>query len=208
MTAPQIYLIEAEIGLVKIGRAQNVGDRLQVIRTHSPVLTRLIAKWDGGEPEEIALHERFQIFRKLNEWFEYTGEFARFVDESRGLGVLDIPNWQELRFSNRNAFQKRRARLVREVGEAASIARPRREFRSTTAGLTKRQNDFLQFITTHISEKGYSPSFQEIADEFGLVSKSGVHRYVHSLVERGHIFIEPNLGRSICLPTASPSVGA
>ena len=46
-----------------------------------------------------------------------------------------------------------------------------------TAGLTKRQSDVLAFIEAHVRERGHSPSYQEIAEAVGLVSKGRIARW-------------------------------
>lgn len=67
-------------------------------------------------------------------------------------------------------------------------------------GLTQRQHDVLVFVRGFIAERGHSPSYSEIADFLGLRSKSGVHRLIEGLVERGHIVRTPCLARSLALP--------
>lgn len=52
-------------------------------------------------------------------------------------------------------------------------------------GLTLRQRECLDFIRAHVKEKGVSPTFDEIRVALGLSSKSGIHRLIHALVERG-----------------------
>ena len=64
-------------------------------------------------------------------------------------------------------------------------------------GMTRRQRDLLTFITQYFFEHGYAPSFQEMADNVGLRSKSGIHRLVHALHERGKIRCLPNRVRTI-----------
>ena len=53
--------------------------------------------------------------------------------------------------------------------------------------LTRKQNELLTFINNHISETGVSPSFDEMKGALDLRSKSGVHRLVMGLEERGFI---------------------
>jgi len=53
--------------------------------------------------------------------------------------------------------------------------------------LTQKQNDLLMFIHQRISEKGVSPSFEEMKEALGLKSKSGIHRLITALEERGFI---------------------
>ena len=51
--------------------------------------------------------------------------------------------------------------------------------------LTQKQNELLSFLIKRIEEDGVSPSYEEICIELSLKSKSGIHRIVKSLEERG-----------------------
>lgn len=53
--------------------------------------------------------------------------------------------------------------------------------------LTKKQKELLIFIHQHIKETGVSPSFDEMKDALNLASKSGIHRLITALEERGFI---------------------
>lgn len=53
--------------------------------------------------------------------------------------------------------------------------------------LTKKQHQLLMFIKDHLSENGISPSFEEMKEALGLHSKSGIHRLISALEERGFI---------------------
>ncbi len=53
--------------------------------------------------------------------------------------------------------------------------------------LTQKQKDLLMFIHQRISEKGVSPSFEEMKAALNLKSKSGIHRLITALEERGFI---------------------
>lgn len=68
-----------------------------------------------------------------------------------------------------------------------------------TNGLTPAQKRVLDYIRYYIERNGYSPSFDDIKDAIGLRSKSGVHRLVNALRERGHITFLRNRARSITL---------
>lgn len=64
-------------------------------------------------------------------------------------------------------------------------------------GLTKRQEEVLQFIADYISDYSFPPSYQEIADAFGIASKHGVVRHLEALTRKGFIEKTDTTARSI-----------
>jgi repressor LexA len=63
--------------------------------------------------------------------------------------------------------------------------------------LTKKQRDLLLYIHERISKDGITPSYDEMKDALGLHSKSGIHRLVSALEERGFLKRLPNRARAI-----------
>ena len=63
--------------------------------------------------------------------------------------------------------------------------------------LTRKQHELLQYIDARLSETGVSPSFEEMKDALDLKSKSGVHRLISALEERGFIRRLPNRARAL-----------
>ena len=63
--------------------------------------------------------------------------------------------------------------------------------------LTKKQRELLQFIQERLNETGISPSFDEMKEALGLKSKSGVHRLITGLEERGFIRRLPHRARAL-----------
>lgn len=63
--------------------------------------------------------------------------------------------------------------------------------------LTAKQRELLLFITERIRETGVCPSFEEMKGAVGLKAKSGIHRLICGLEERGFIRRLPVLARSI-----------
>ena len=53
--------------------------------------------------------------------------------------------------------------------------------------LTRKQHELLMFIHERIRETGVSPSFDEMKDALDLASKSGIHRLITALEERGFL---------------------
>ena len=53
--------------------------------------------------------------------------------------------------------------------------------------LTRKQHELLIFIDRHLKQTGFSPSFEEMKDALQLKSKSGIHRLISALEERGFL---------------------
>lgn len=65
--------------------------------------------------------------------------------------------------------------------------------------ITRQQKRLYDFIVSYLGEKGYSPSFDEMNDALGLRSKSGIHRLIVCLEERGKITRLHGRARSIVI---------
>ena len=63
--------------------------------------------------------------------------------------------------------------------------------------LTAKQHELLRFIHDRLEETGISPSFEEMKEALDLKSKSGVHRLISALEERGFIRRLPNRARAL-----------
>jgi repressor LexA len=63
--------------------------------------------------------------------------------------------------------------------------------------LTRKQYELLRFIHERLKESGVPPSFDEMKDALDLRSKSGIHRLITALEERGFIRRLPNRARAI-----------
>jgi repressor LexA len=63
--------------------------------------------------------------------------------------------------------------------------------------LTRKQHELLRFIQTRLEDSGISPSFEEMKEALDLKSKSGVHRLISALEERGFIRRLPNRARAL-----------
>ncbi len=63
--------------------------------------------------------------------------------------------------------------------------------------LTAKQHELLLFIHRRLEESGISPSFEEMKEALDLKSKSGVHRLISALEERGFIRRLPNRARAL-----------
>lgn len=81
-----VYMIRAGvIGLVKIGFGYDPTSRLRSIQPPTPAWTWIMRLFEGGRPEERALHERFRLHRQTGEWF-------RFHQDMLGdLGLRELP---------------------------------------------------------------------------------------------------------------------
>ncbi len=63
--------------------------------------------------------------------------------------------------------------------------------------LTRKQHELICFINDKLAETGVSPSFEEMKDALDLKSKSGVHRLISALEERGFLKRLPNRARAL-----------
>ena len=63
--------------------------------------------------------------------------------------------------------------------------------------LTPKQQELLSFIQNRLEEGGVSPSFEEMKEALDLRSKSGIHRLINALEERGFIRRLPNRARAL-----------
>jgi repressor LexA len=63
--------------------------------------------------------------------------------------------------------------------------------------LTKRQSEILRYLQEHIRDRGYAPSFEEIAEHFSFQSLATVHEHLTNLERKGYIHRTHNESRAI-----------
>ena len=63
--------------------------------------------------------------------------------------------------------------------------------------LTRKQHELLVFIDRHLKTTGFSPSFEEMKLALRLKSKSGIHRLISALEERGFLTRRHNRARAL-----------
>lgn len=63
--------------------------------------------------------------------------------------------------------------------------------------LTRKQHELLVFIHQHLERTGFSPSFEEMKAALDLKSKSGIHRLITALEERGFLARRPHRARAL-----------
>ena len=63
--------------------------------------------------------------------------------------------------------------------------------------LTRKQYELLIFIDRHLRETGFSPSFEEMKEALQLKSKSGIHRLISALEERGFLHRRHHRARAL-----------
>lgn len=73
--------------------------------------------------------------------------------------------------------------------------------------LTAKQHELLNFIQARLEKSGVSPSFEEMKEALDLRSKSGVHRLISALEERGFIRRLPNRARALEVLRKSDDTG-
>ena len=73
--------------------------------------------------------------------------------------------------------------------------------------LTRKQHELLLFINSHLQAHGVSPSFDEMKEALGLKSKSGIHRLITGLEERGFLKRLPHRARALEVTRLPEEVG-
>lgn len=63
--------------------------------------------------------------------------------------------------------------------------------------LTRKQHQLLLYVHDYLKDNGVSPSFDEMKDALDLRSKSGIHRLITALEERGFIRRLPHRARAL-----------
>lgn len=74
--------------------------------------------------------------------------------------------------------------------------------------VTRRQREILDFIAGHLEAKGYAPSFEEIARQFGFHSLATVHEHLTNLERKGYIRRAHNESRAIEIVPPKGQTGA
>jgi repressor LexA len=74
--------------------------------------------------------------------------------------------------------------------------------------LTRRQREILDYITGYIDDRGYAPSFEEIAERFQFQSLATVHEHLTNLERKGFIRRTPNESRAIEIVPPRGQTGA
>ena len=73
------FILAADVGRVKIGRSNQVHQRLKDLQVGSPCSLVLLGTFTAEYTVETLLHERFAHWRIIGEWFEYTDQLKMFV---------------------------------------------------------------------------------------------------------------------------------
>lgn len=65
--------------------------------------------------------------------------------------------------------------------------------------LTKRQQEIFEYISSYIDRNNYSPTYEEIKDNFGLSALSTVHEHITELVNKGYLLRDEKSPRGIAI---------
>jgi len=95
---PRVYFIQgAGSGLIKIGFASNLKQRLSALKTGSPVPLTILAHRPGDEEEEAWLHSQLAAHRAHGEWFQPHEDVLRHVRFAlrfpQQMPIAEIPRW-------------------------------------------------------------------------------------------------------------------
>ncbi len=81
MAVPGVYVVQANGYYVKIGRAQNISERLRSMQTASPVPLRLLAIPSRNPDDEKSFHQRLKKSHVRGEWFRMDEQVVNFIRE-------------------------------------------------------------------------------------------------------------------------------
>lgn len=177
MTERCIYFIKpvGMKGPVKIGISARSAARLFELLEWSPFDLELAHSMPGTYKLERQIQEALADDHLRREWFKPSARVVQLLrDLQSGVPI------------------ERAIDLTRKEGEIRrpskpSNSPPRRKRIVGRSGLTQGQLECLKFIKQFIADRVRPPTYQEICDGMDLHSKSGVHRYITALVERGYL---------------------
>jgi hypothetical protein len=86
----EIYFIQAQNGLVKIGKSNKPISRLKTLQTGSPIGLKIIKSVPGGMNLEKLIHYYFKKLRKNGEWFRPDYELKGFLDGKRRICITAL----------------------------------------------------------------------------------------------------------------------
>ncbi len=78
-----VYVIQCVPGMVKIGRAHNIAERMRELQTGCPFELKLLAVLSTNPDDESSLHRRFARDRRHGEWFALSPELADAIHTAR-----------------------------------------------------------------------------------------------------------------------------
>ncbi len=120
-----IYFIKAH-DRIKIGYANDPSKRIPSIQTSSPFELEVLLIIDGNYEKERELHQKFQIFRKSGEWFEFSEPIKKFLsDNSREDRKYEFGFVSEDYAGNEQilTLRKRHKLSMESLGEILSMTR-------------------------------------------------------------------------------------
>lgn len=79
LNGEKVYFIQAENGLIKIGRSIDLENRFHRLRTMSPIELKLVGYQDCKPLTEIILHGKFKHLRSHGEWFHPGDELLEYI---------------------------------------------------------------------------------------------------------------------------------
>ena len=73
------FILAKEVNRVKIGKSDRIKLRLENLQTSSPVKLELLHSFKDIDSKEIELHEMFDKYMVIGEWFEYCEEIKQYI---------------------------------------------------------------------------------------------------------------------------------
>jgi hypothetical protein len=196
MSERYIYFIKpvGALGPIKIGISQRPQARLVELLEWCPLDLEIAHSMPGTYMLEHSIHGALADDHLRREWFKPTDRVVKLLADLQA----GVPIEEAIDLTRKEGVIRRPRRTSRPT--------PRKRTILNGVGLTFGQLTCLRFIQSFEAEHGRVPTYQQIADGIGLHSRSGVHRYILALEERGRITRTPFVtgGFSVVrpLPTA------
>lgn len=192
MTERFIYFIRpiGIVGPIKIGISARPEGRMLEMLEWSPFDLEIAHRIPGTYTLEKRIQQSLANDHLRHEWFSPSPRVVKLVADLQAGVTID------------HAIDLNRDEgLIRTPRRSRQAGRPRGM--KLNASMTDGQLECLRFVMDFEAARGRVPTYQEIADGLGLHSKSGVHRYITALEERGRIIREPNIrcGYSVVTPS-------
>ena len=113
-----LYLLQNEYGLIKIGRSIDIGERMSALRQSERCNIHFVVRFPRFGQHEEAAHVRLQKYRRIGEWFCGSEEARTAIENEFGIAGLAWPVPYQANGAERWISHMREVRAVRSIRNA------------------------------------------------------------------------------------------